>query len=220
MASAGRGREAVTHLSSAVKFNPNYLEARMALGDALSRAGRPLPALDEYAEVIRLNPRSADARFGYAMTLVRLKRFKDARNWLDESTRLMPDDLQLRHARARLMAAAPEPAARDGSQALAIMQQLLQQVAPENRTTQLGETLAMAYAEVGNFGEAAATQRGVLNAAASAGLNADVRRMTANLGLYERGQACRTPWQPNETVFSPGPPVSPELAAVLVPGRR
>jgi tetratricopeptide (TPR) repeat protein len=220
MASAGRGREAVTHLSAAVKFNANYLEARLALGDALSRAGRPQPALAEYAEVIRLNPRAAEARFGYTMALVRLKRFKEARDWLDESTRLLPDDLQLRHARARLMAAAPDPAARDGRQALAIMQQLLQQLPPENRTTQLGETLAMAHAEVGNFGEAAATQRGVLNAASSAGFNADVRRMTANLGLYERGQPCRTPWQPNETVFSPGPPISPELGAVLAPGRR
>ena len=45
LASNGRGAEAVTHLSAAVKFNPNYLEARQALGDALSRAGRPEPAL-------------------------------------------------------------------------------------------------------------------------------------------------------------------------------
>jgi len=41
LASAGRGREAVTHLQAAVKFNPNYLEARQGLGDALGRAGRP-----------------------------------------------------------------------------------------------------------------------------------------------------------------------------------
>ena len=52
-----------------------------------------------------------------------------------------------------------------------------------------------------------------------AGLSPDVRRMSANLRLYERGQACRTPWQPNETVFSPGPPISPELASVLASGR-
>jgi hypothetical protein len=79
----------------------------------------------------------------------------------------------------------------------------------------VGETLAMAYAELGQFSEAAGIQRDILAAASRAGFNADVRRMTANLRLYERGQACRTPWQPNESVFSPGPPVSKELASLL-----
>ena len=211
MASAGRGREAVAHLSSAVKFNPNYLEARQALGDALSRAGQPEPALAQYAEVVRLNPRSGEARFGSAMALVRLNRYREARDSLVESTRLLPDDLQLRHALARVLAAAPDAGARNGSQALSITQQLLS----AGRTTEVGETLAMAYAELGQFSEAAGIQRDILAAASRAGFNADVRRMTANLRLYERGQACRTPWQPNESVFSPGPPVSKELASLL-----
>jgi tetratricopeptide (TPR) repeat protein len=215
-ASAGRGREAVAHLTSAVTFNPNYLEARQALGDALSRAGRHEAALPQYAEVVRLNPRAADARLGYAMALVRVGRYREARDWLVEATRLLPDDARLRHALARVLAAAPDAAARDGQQALSLSEQLLTVI---GKTTEMGETLAMAYAEAGNFNEAAAIQRGVLNAASRAGLGADVRRMSANLRLYERGQACRTPWQTNEAVFSPGPPVSPELASLLAPGR-
>jgi len=214
LASAGRGREAVTHLQAAVKFNPNYLEARQGLGDALGRAGRPEAALLEYAEVVRLNPRAAEARFGYAMALVRLKRYREARQWLEEAIRLLPDDVQLHHALARVLASAPDAAARDGRQALAIAQQL-EATMGDKKTTELGETLAMAYAEAGNFAEAAAVQRSVLNAASRAGLTPDARRMTANLRLYERGQACRTPWEANEDVFSPGPPISPDLAAVL-----
>src|SRR6185369_3467148 len=131
---------------------------------------------------------------------------------------LLPDDLQLNHTLARVLAAAPDAAARDGRQALAISQRL-EAAMGDKKTTQLGETLAMAFAEVGNFANAAAIQRSVLEAAARAGLSPDVRRMTANLRLYERGQACRTPWQPNEDVFSPGPPISPDLAAVLAPSR-
>ena len=215
-ASAGRGREAVTQLTAAVKFNPNYLEARQALGDALSRAGKHEAALPHYAEVVRLNPRAADARLGYAMALVRVGRYREARDWLVEATRLQPDDTRLRHALARVLAAAPDAAARDGQQALSLSEQLLPVI---GKTTEMGETLAMAHAEAGNFNEAAAIQRGVLSAASRAGLNADVRRMSANLRLYERGQACRTPWQANEVVFSPGPPVSPELASLLAPGR-
>jgi len=214
MASAGRGREAVMHLQAAVRFNPNYLEARQGLGDALSRAGQTEAALPQYVEVVRLNPRAAEARFGYAMALVKLKRYREARASLEESTRLLPDDFQLRHVLARILAAAPDAAARDGRQALSIAQQL-EAAMGEGKTTELGETLAMAFAEVGNFDDAAAVQRSVLNAASRAGLGPDVRRMTANLRLYERRQACRTPWQPNEDVFSPGPPISPDLAGLL-----
>ena len=215
MASAGRGREAIEHFQSAVKFNPNYLEARQGLGNALSRAGQAEAALPQYAEVVRLNPRAGDARFGYAMALVRLNRYRQAREWLAESTRLLPDDMQLRHALARILAAAPDAAARDGGQALSLTEQLLS----AGKTTQVGETLAMAYAEVGNFAEATAIQRSVLDAAASAKLGPDVRRITANLRLYERRQACRTPWQPDEAVFSPGPPIDRDLAGLLSPGR-
>ena len=211
-ASAGHRQAAVSHLTAAVTFNPNYLEARQALGDALSRAGRHGEALPHYAEVVRLNPRAAEARLGYAMALVRVGRYREARDWLVESTRVLPDDPRLRPTLARLLAAAPDAAARDGQQALALSQQLLPVV---GQTTDMGETLAMAYAEVGNFSQAASIQRELLAAASRAGLNADVRRMNVNLRLYERGQACRTPWQANEGVFSPGPPVSPDLARIL-----
>ena len=205
-----------------MKFNPNYLEARQGLGDALARAGQAEAALAQYAEVVRLNPRAGDARFNQAMALVRLRRYREARDLLVESTRALPDDLQLRHALARLLAAAPDAAARDGQQALSIVNELMTprstdppEVQAGRRTTQIGETLAMAYAEIGNFAEAASVQRSILSVASRAGLNPDVRRMTANLRLYERGQACRTPWQPNEAVFSPGPPISSDLAALL-----
>ena len=213
MASAGRGREAIDHFQSAVKFNPNYLEARQGLGNALSRAGQAEAALPQYAEVVRLNPRAGDARFGYAMALVRLNRYRQAREWLAESSRLLPDDMQLRHALARILAAAPDASARDGGQALSLTEQLLS----AGKTTQVGETLAMAYAEVGNFAEATAIQRSVLEAAVGARLGPDVRRITGNLRLYERRQACRTPWQPDEAVFSPGPPIDRELAGLLAP---
>ena len=222
LASAGRSREAIAHLQAAVTFNPNYLEARQGLGDALTRAGQAEAALPQYAEVVRLNPRAADARFNHAMALVRLRRYREARDLLAESVRALPDDLQIRHALARLLAAAPDAAARDGQQALSIVHELMTprstdppELQAGRRTTQIGETLAMAYAEIGNFEEAVSVQRSILSAASQAGLNPDVRRMTANLRLYERSQACRTPWQPNEAVFSPGPPVSPDLRALL-----
>ncbi len=201
MATNNRRAEALQHLAAAVKYQPNYAEARLAYGDALRRAGRFEAALDQYAETVKVNPRSTEARFGYAMALVRLKRFREARDWLDESVRLQPDRPELAHALARILATAPDPAIRDGRRAITLVEALLK----GEKTTALGATMAMTLAEVGDFDQAAAIQRGVIDAAKRAGLTDDVRRLTDDLRLYERKQPCRTPWKDDDPVNFPGP---------------
>jgi hypothetical protein len=74
------------------------------------------------------------------------------------------------------------------------------------KTIQLGETTAMALAEVGNFAEAVAVQRQVMAAADRAGLAFDRDRMTAMLQRYERRQPAREPWGADDPLYHP--PVS------------
>jgi tetratricopeptide (TPR) repeat protein len=171
----------------------------MALGDTLRKDGRFDASLKPYAEVIRINPRAAEARFAYAMALVRLRRYKDAKDWLEESARVQSDRPELAHALARLLAAAPDDAVRDGARAMTLVQDVLK----GTKTTAVGETMAMALAELGQYTDAVEVQRGVIAAAEQAGLSPDVRRMTANLRRYERRQACRTPWPDDDPVHTP-----------------
>jgi tetratricopeptide (TPR) repeat protein len=192
-----------------VKYNPNYVEALMALGDTLRRSGRFEASLKPYADVVRINPRAAEARFAYAMALVRLRRYKDAREWLEEGARVQPDRPELSHALARLLAAAPDAAVRNGGRAMTLVQELMK----DNKTTAVGETMAMALAELGQFPDAVDVQRGVIAAAERAGLVPDVRRMTANLRRYERRDACRTPWPDDDPVHIPS-----MFAAAATPG--
>lgn len=189
-ASAGPTREAIAHLTRAVQYSPTYLEAQLALGNVLRGAGRVEESLEPYRAAVEANSRAAEARFGYAMALVSLKRWQEARTVLEESRRVLPDRQDLTHALARLLASAPEAAVRDGQRALALTEGLLQ----TTRSRDIGETLAMAHAELGRFDEAVAIQQSVIDAARGAGDQAAVRRMTANLRLYERRQPCRTPW--------------------------
>jgi tetratricopeptide (TPR) repeat protein len=212
MASSGRGAEAIDRFSSAVRYNPNYVEALVALGDALRRAGRTAASLEPYAEVLTIAPRLHEARFGYAMALVRLRRYREARDWLDEAVRTHPDRPEMAHALARLLAAAPDDSVRDGQRALELARTLYES---QEKSTALGETMAMTSAELGNFEEAVAIQRGVLAAAEREGLTVDVKRMTANLRLFEARRPCRTPWPDDDPVHSPGPPVNPNLLATL-----
>ena len=124
----------------------------------------------------------------------------------------LPGRLELTHALARVLAAAPDARARDGNRAA----QLVDELFKTSKRVEVGETMAMTLAELGEFDKAAAIQRGVLDATRRAGLEADARRMLANLRLYERRQPCRTPWPDDDPIHRPGPPVSPALAALLL----
>jgi tetratricopeptide (TPR) repeat protein len=183
----------------------------MALADTLRRQQRFADSLPHYAEALRIDPQAADARFGHALALVRLRRYTEARTWLEDAARAHPDRLDITNALARILATAPDPRARDGERAYALGNELLK----ASKRTEVGETIAMALAELGEYNRAAAIQRGVIQAAQQAGLGAEAARMTINLRLYEDSQPCRRPWQDDDPVHRPGPPVSPQLATLI-----
>ena len=93
--------------------------------------------------------------------------------------------------------------------AQAIVDRLLQ----GGKTIDLGETMAMALAERGQFAEAVGIQRSLIEAAIRSGLEPVTRRLTANLLRYERRQPCRMPWANDDPIHSPGPPIDPSLLA-------
>ena len=70
----------------------------------------------------------------------------------------------------------------------------------------MGETLAMAYAEIGRFDLAVRVQQGVLDAVRQMGAASEIARVERNLALYQRRQPCRTPWPDDDPAFSPAPP--------------
>jgi tetratricopeptide (TPR) repeat protein len=211
MASSGRGEDAIRHLSAAVRFSPNYVEAYQALADAQRRAGRVPQSMESYREALRINPQAADARFGYGMALVRLGRHRQAFDWFTEARTLHPQRIEFAHALARLLAASPDDTVRDGERAQAIVEGLLEQ----GRSLDLGETLAMALAERGRFDDAIGVQREVMEASRRAGFVTEATRMAANLTRYERSQPSRTPWADDDPIHSPGPAVDPALEAAL-----
>jgi tetratricopeptide (TPR) repeat protein len=208
--SRGRDADAVAELTTAVQADPMLLQARLELANALRRAGRPGDALSHYMQVLNQQPGEASARFGYAMALVQLGRYRDARQWLEAATKAFPDQAGFALALARILAAAPDAAARDGARALTLANQVLS----TTRSLAAGETLAMALAETRRFEEAARLQQQVMDAAAKAGQSDVARRLRVNLDRYTRGQPCRMPWAADDPVFYP----RPADAAITTPG--
>jgi tetratricopeptide (TPR) repeat protein len=189
--SDGRLAEALNRYTAAVHYDPSYVEARVRLAGLERRSGRLHDSLQNYQRVLEINPRVPEALFGYAMALVRLGRYGEALTALNDAARIYPDQVGFAHARARLLAAAPDDRIRDGKLAMSIMQAL----PDEQRRADLGETMAMTLAEVGQYEEAAAWQRNAIAAARQAGQSALAQRMAGHLRLYESHKPCRTPWR-------------------------
>jgi tetratricopeptide (TPR) repeat protein len=201
-AAHGHDSRAIDLLARAVAYDERYVQAYTVLGDLERRRGRFEASLAHYRMAVDLDPMAAAARLGYGLALVRLGRYVEARAWFEEAVRAQPDRPELAHALARLLAAAPDARARDGRRAMMIAARLLD----AEQRTDYGETMAMALAEAGQYEQAAALQREVLEAVVRAGLDGDVRRMRANLARYLRRQSCRTPWPVDDAIHRPGPP--------------
>jgi tetratricopeptide (TPR) repeat protein len=192
--SSGRIPEAMARYATAVRYEPGYSEARIRLAGLLRLQGRQQEALAHYEATLKVDPRVPEALFGSAMALVRLQRYQDARDRLRAALQIHAAQPGFTHALARLLAAAPDPQARDGRQAMALMQALPEQ----QRRLDLGETMAMVLAEVGEYEQAAAWQRDAIAAARGKGDHGLAQRMEGNLGLYEARRPCRTPWRPED----------------------
>ena len=186
----GRAQEAIGHFSLAAMNAPGGSEAHFRLAEALRRSGRDEASLAYYEQT--LDRRAA--RLGLVLALVKLGRYPEARDRLLAGVERHPWEPAFPLALARLLAAAPDDAIRDGRRAL----ELAQALAGQLRTTAVAETVAMAHAELGQFAEALQWQRLAMSVAAEAGQSAAVRRMSANLAGYLREEPCRTPWQDDE----------------------
>jgi tetratricopeptide (TPR) repeat protein len=187
----GHHQQAIARFSDALKSKPEYTEARQRLAYSLRRTGRAKDSLPEYERVLAGDAANTEARVGYAMALVQLHRYDEARARLDDGMKSSPDQPVFAHQLARLLAAAPDDKVRDGAKALALAQELLSK---EQRTPDLGETMAMALADVGRYDEAIQLQRNLIAGAERRGLHDVTVRLADNLALYERHQPCRTPW--------------------------
>jgi hypothetical protein len=151
-------------------------------------------AIGAYQQALSGDPQSTEARVGLAMTLARLHRDREARDLLQEAATAPGADAVITHAYARLLAASPDASVRDGRKAMELVQQMLQR----GRTIELGETYAMALAELGMFREAQALQHDLTAAAERAGMTSARARMVARQALYDRADPCRVPWTDEE----------------------
>ncbi|MCB1033378.1 MAG: tetratricopeptide repeat protein [Acidobacteria bacterium] len=178
-------------LKESAAARPGDAEAQRALAEALARSGDFGAAAAAYHAAVEAGRTDAPTRLAEATALVLAREYRQARSRLEEGLRHLPSDLGLRHALARLLAAAPDPAARDPRRSL----ELAQAVHRSLGTLDSAETLAMALAANGRFPDAARLQRQILDAAAALGNPALLGQLRTNLDRYQTGQPAANPFR-------------------------
>ena len=139
-----------------MRFSPNYVEAYIALGDALRRAGRVEASMEPSRGAacqseggrrpVRVRDGSRAPRAAREARLVRRCRAP------------APGSAGLPARACPVARSSAGRSVRDGRQAQTIVEGLL----PSMKTLDVGETLAMSLAEQGQFADAVSVQRDVL----------------------------------------------------------
>jgi tetratricopeptide (TPR) repeat protein len=189
LAEDGAVEEAARELAAAVAADPGDALAHNALAHLLERQGDVERALRHYTEAVEHLPGDEQAALDEAGLLVRLERFRQARARLEEARARLPESGRLARALARLLAASPDAAVRDGAQALELAL-MVDAARPEAGSA---ATVALALAELGRCQEAAAWQRRALDAARREGTAERLADLEQTLATYERGAPCRPP---------------------------
>ncbi len=206
---AGRNEAAERYYGQALERQPDYVPAHLELAHTLTGRGDHARAVEHYRAVVETEPRNAVARFGLAMALVKLERWTAVRDALLAAIDALPDQPAFVHALARVHAAAPDAALRDGSRALELLDRLVQ---GGQQSTDVGETIAMAMAGLGEFEQAIRYQTQVIDVARRDGQTEILAAMNERLRAYRESRAWWIPWPDDDPLHrrpdsaAPAPP--------------
>jgi protein O-mannosyl-transferase len=156
----GRVAEAIEHYRKAIEIEPDYMKARFSLANALSAQGRAEEAIEQYQQALKQMPNSVHAHYQLGVVLQGRSRFAEAGVQFQKVLQLDPGHVAAQNNLAWLLATCPDRALRDGSKAVVLAKQAAQ--LSKGNTPEILDTLAAAYAEAGNFPEAAETAQKAL----------------------------------------------------------
>ncbi len=190
-AAGGDDDTAIAHYRRAIAADSELRDAHFNLANALFRGAEPRAAAKHYARVRALDPGNVAALQGEALALARMDRYEATLARLEQGHRDFPGNRPIADALARVLAACPVDALRDGPRAL----ELARLNFAAERTLDHAETLAMAHAEVGELDQAVAWQQQAIAVAERADRPDVAGALRETLEAYRRGEPSRRPWR-------------------------
>jgi len=185
----GQPAAALEYCVQAVQINPGRATLRNNLALVLAELGRFDEAIQECTLAIQLDPRYASPRFQIGKLLLKKGLGTDSIANLKEALTIDLDNYPMLVYVARVLASDENPQVRNGAEAVALAVRI-QRLSPQPQPVAL-DTMAMAYAEVGNFKLARQLQEQAVNLTEVAGQKEDAAALRNRLELYAQGQ----PWR-------------------------
>jgi Flp pilus assembly protein TadD len=185
----GHPDEAIAEFQAALRINPKYVAAHNNLGTMLVEQGRFDEAIKQYAAAARLDPADWHPPYLTGKALLKQGRDAEAIPYFNRAVQLDPNNPKVLTYLAQVLASDKDPQVRDGHTAYDMAfkaNQLTGGVQPA-----MLDTLAMAYAELGNFDDAQNAAQGAIKLATAYDMTNEVPLIRQRLQLYQNHQPFR-----------------------------
>jgi serine/threonine-protein kinase len=179
---------AITDIDEAIRLQPDNSVAFAARGFARERKQDIRQAIDDYTEALRLNPKYPRCLCLRGNAHRKLKEYREALSDYDEAVRQDPSLADALANRAWVRATCPDPAFRDGKQAVESATRACELVGW--RAAALLDVLAAAHAEIRDFDAAVKWARAALDNVAAGESDSRVR-FQMHLRLYQEKKPLR-----------------------------
>jgi tetratricopeptide (TPR) repeat protein len=185
----GRPAEAMPYLVKAGELAPGWPEPQRRLALALLRQGRLKEAHEAYQKLVPSMPATAEGYRDLADMLAEGQQYAEALHYYCEALRLNPDFDAALNNLAMFRASCKQPEFRNGQEAVQLAQAACR-LSGRRNPSYLG-TLAAAYAEAGQFGDAVKTIQEALALARASGANELIPIQTQMLQQFRAGKPYR-----------------------------
>jgi tetratricopeptide (TPR) repeat protein len=159
----GKPDEGLAYIERALRINPDLLPAHLNRALALQAVGRLAEAKAQFQEVLPYNTNAASALLGLGNAFLLQRKYADAFDCFAQLLQLQPDCVPALNRAAWLLATQGDPRIRNGREALRLAQRACDLTGNTNAHSL--NTLAAAYAEIGQFDQAVATAQRALASA-------------------------------------------------------
>lgn len=179
--------QAIVHLEIVLKLNPKDTEARFKLANQFFQLQRFEEAANELSKVVETDPENEEALIELAKLQYRIKQYHPALETLERGHKLYPSKGQTASLLAFMLATAPQLELRDGARAT----ELAKRIYLTTGLASHGAIVAQSLAESGLCDEAAEWQRRMIVIAETERKPDLVKKLKADLPLFENKKICR-----------------------------
>jgi cytochrome c-type biogenesis protein CcmH/NrfG len=183
----------------AAALDPSNLKTKYFLAQSRMRDGRYKDAAVLLREVLARQPSEVPVAFALAACQVRLNQTDKARATLESALKVAPGHPALLNALARVLASSQDARVREPGRALALARELFARY----RNGEGAQTLALALAANGQFGDAVTLQRMIIAKEREGNSAPPKALLLRNLSLYERGLSASSGWAEDDPWFRP-----------------